>query len=371
MAAFLFITCCNVRLRDSKCRRDERDGMRFVQGSFTGKLSAPMSVLGFGCAPLLGRASRRESLRALGLAMEAGITFYDTARSYGYGESEGLLGEFLAGRRDRVVLCTKFGILPAAGGWKQRVKPLAQAAVKRIPALQKLARRAATGQLQPEQFDVATLRKSFETSLRELRTEYVDLLLLHAAPLSVFERDDLFEALEKLVAQGKVKLAGISGERDVIEHTMASRPAVLQTAQFAVNVDSLGFTRETRRHTLANPQSLLLVANHPFGGPGGVASTRARIAALGTDPALPLSLREKLSAGDRDAPLMPEVVLNTIVNGTGISAVIPAMVSARSIAANVAAIEDCRFNAEELTQLRAALVAAAGGQPAAASGTSA
>ena len=70
-----------------------------------------MSVLGFGCAALMGRASRGESLKALGTALDAGITFFDTARSYGYGASEGLLGQFLQGRRDKVILCTKFGIL--------------------------------------------------------------------------------------------------------------------------------------------------------------------------------------------------------------------------------------------------------------------
>jgi aryl-alcohol dehydrogenase-like predicted oxidoreductase len=57
------------------------------------------SVLGFGCSAVLGRAGRRASLAALGAAYEAGITFYDTARSYGYGESEALLGEFLRGRQ--------------------------------------------------------------------------------------------------------------------------------------------------------------------------------------------------------------------------------------------------------------------------------
>jgi aryl-alcohol dehydrogenase-like predicted oxidoreductase len=56
---------------------------------------------------------RKESLAALGAAHEAGITFYDTAWSYGCGESEALLGEFLRMRRESVVVSTKFGILPA------------------------------------------------------------------------------------------------------------------------------------------------------------------------------------------------------------------------------------------------------------------
>jgi aryl-alcohol dehydrogenase-like predicted oxidoreductase len=53
---------------------------------------AKVSLLGFGCAPLMGRVGHRDSLRAPAAAMHAGITFFDTARSYGYGESlvEGL-----------------------------------------------------------------------------------------------------------------------------------------------------------------------------------------------------------------------------------------------------------------------------------------
>ncbi len=78
---------------------------------------------GVGCSAVLGRVGRKESLAALGAAYDAGITFYDTARSYGYGESEALLGEFLRGRRDSVVVSTKFGILPAQTSFlKETVK---------------------------------------------------------------------------------------------------------------------------------------------------------------------------------------------------------------------------------------------------------
>ena len=58
-----------------------------------------VSVLGLGCAAMMGSAGRHESLVALAAAYDSGINFFDTARSYGYGASEGLLGEFCAGRR--------------------------------------------------------------------------------------------------------------------------------------------------------------------------------------------------------------------------------------------------------------------------------
>ena len=306
-----------------------------------------MSVLGFGCAALLGRASRKESLTALATAFDAGITFYDTARSYGYGGSEGLLGEFFAGRRDQVVICTKFGILPtSSGGWKQKIKPIARAVVKAIPALRKAAQAQAATQFVGGQFDLATLKSSFETSLRELRTDYVDMLILHAAPESVLAQDDLLEAMGRLVEAGKVRMAGISAELPVIEKFFAERQKPLTTAQFALNLSLMDFVAQTQRNA-----DLLLVANHPFGGPGGNAS--ARIEALRQSPTLPQTLREKLRPGDPQ--VLPEVVLNCILSGTGVTAVIPAMMQPHHIASNIAAVENCRFSTAEIAMLRTSL----------------
>ena len=313
--------------------------------------AAKISVLGFGCAPLMGRVGRKDSLAALAAAEDAGINFFDTARSYGYGESEVLLGEFLKGRRESMVICTKFGILPPQGGWKQKVKPLAQAAIRVFPGLRKHARRQAAGQTTAGHFTVEVLRDSFETSLRALQTDYVDMLLLHAAPMQVLNQDDLLEALERLVESGKVRMAGISGDHPVIVETFRRQPKALTTAQFALNRSCLNFVHETRK---PEAQKLLLVANHPFGGPAGVASITETIAAMRRAEILPVELRAKLDASDPQ--LMPEILLNAILNGTGISAVLPSMMRPASLASNVRAIEKCRFTAEELDLLREELI---------------
>jgi aryl-alcohol dehydrogenase-like predicted oxidoreductase len=312
---------------------------------------AMVSELGFGCAAIGGRVGRRESLEALGTACDGGVTLYDTARSYGYGQSERVVGEFLRGRRQRVVLCTKFGILPgSAGGWKQRLKPAARAALKIFPGLRKTVQRGVADQFVGGQFSVETMRTSFETSLRELKTDYVDMLLLHAAPATVLAQDDLLEAMGRLVESGKVRVAGISGELPVISEYFEQRPRPLGTAQFALNMTTTGFVEETRRNG-----DLLLVGNHPFGGPGGVAAARATMGRLRSSE-LTGVLREKLDAGDPQA--LPELVLNCVLRGTGMAAVIPAMMQAKHIKSNVRAVEECRFSDEELDLLRGALCAA-------------
>lgn len=307
-----------------------------------------LSVLGFGCAALMGRASRSESLTALGTAFDAGITFFDNARSYGFGASEGLLGQFLQGRRDKVIVCTKFGILPVARNWKQLVKPVARAAIRLVPSLRQAAQRQAANQFNANQFSLATLQLSFDTSLRQLRTDYVDMLLLHEPPVSVFEQEDLLEALTRLVEQGKVRMAGISAEADVIESVFAQRPAGLTCAQFAVNLSNIAITAQTTQQ-----RDLFMLANHPFGGPTGVNGTRERIAALAKSPKASAQLREKLAVDDPQ--VLPEIVFNAILNGTGISAVIPAMIQPAHIQSNRLAVESCRFTSAELTEIRAAL----------------
>ena len=309
-----------------------------------------VSVLGFGCAAVLGRVGRRDSLRALSAASDAGINFYDTARAYGYGGSEGLLGEFLAGRRDQVVLCTKFGILPAGRDWRQFVKPLARNVVRLFPGLRKAAQRQASTQFASNQFSVEVLRSSLETSLRELRTDYVDMLLMHAAPPSVLGQQDLLEEMERLVEAGKVRLAGISGPTETIAATFAQRPAVLQTAQFACNIENMALTRDTALQAARAGSRLFLVANHPFGGAQGVADCAAKIEQMRSSAAFPQELREKLVPGD--PMLMPEVVLNCILSGTGIDAVIPAMMQVHHLESNCRAVENCRFTPGELAIIR-------------------
>ena len=317
-----------------------------------GDATKRVSVLGLGCAPMLGRAGRRESLAALGAAFDAGITFFDTARSYGYGACEGLLGEFFAGaRRDKVVLCTKFGILPAKAGWKNKVKPLARAVLRVAPGLRGAVRKQAAAQFTPGQFSVETLRTSFETSLRELKTDYVDLLLMHNPPVEAAREQDLLEAMERLVEQGKVRMAGVSADGEAIGEILAERAPVLKAAQFPLNLFSMGLANETAR----SAGRMLLIANHPFGGAEGIGRGRSEIERLSRDASLPKDLREKLDA--RDETVLPELVLNCILQGTGVSVAIPSMLKAEHLKNNIRAVEECRFSAAELGMIRERLSA--------------
>jgi aryl-alcohol dehydrogenase-like predicted oxidoreductase len=312
-----------------------------------------VSVLGLGCASMLGRAGRRESVAALAAAYDAGITFYDTARSYGYGACEGLLGEFFKGeRREKIVLCTKFGIVPASSkGWKNKVKPLARAVLSIAPQLRGAVRKHAGSQFNPGQFSVETLKASFETSLRELKTDYVDILLMHNPPLEAMLQEDLLEAMGRLVEAGKVRMPGVSADGDVIGNVLTEHPSVLKAAQFPLNLFSMGLATQTP----AAATSLFLMANHVFGGADGISAGRTEIERMRQDAALPQALREKLDP--RDESLLPEMMLNCILVGTGVSVAVPSMLQPKHLTNNVRAVEHCRFSPEELEMIRIALAA--------------
>ena len=324
-------------------------GMRYLE-----RKDLPASLLGFGCGPVLGRVGRGDSLRAIGAAWDAGINLFDTARSYGYGEAEGLLGEFLAGRRSEAFISTKFGIWPEQQqGWKQLAKPIVRGLLKLAPGARALVRRGAATQMTPNQFTVPILRKSLAESLRKLRTEYVDVLFMHAAPSSVMEQDDLMAELQKVVAEGKVRRAGISAEPEVIGAAINRELPVLRAMQFPANVFDLGVSS----HTSRADEDIFFVANHPFGGVMRVAESKRLIAAMAKSQIVPQELRAKLEDGSN--LLLADVVFSVVLRGTGIDVVVPAMMKPENLATNVKAISQSRFTDVEAGALRERFLAAA------------
>ncbi|WBB49834.1 aldo/keto reductase [Verrucosispora sp. WMMA2044] len=160
-----------------------------------GRSGIEVSAIGMGCwaigGPLWGdyrqplgwgEVDDEESVRAVHAAIEHGVTFFDTASNYGAGHSERVLGRALAGRRDQVVIATKFGYTAEE------------------------ATRRATGEDHRPEYAVASL----EASLRRLDTDHVDLLQLHLNDLAPALALDLVDTLEGLVTQGKIRAYGWS-----------------------------------------------------------------------------------------------------------------------------------------------------------------
>jgi aryl-alcohol dehydrogenase-like predicted oxidoreductase len=319
--------------------------MRYVD---LGSSGLRASRLGFGCAAVMGRVGRKQSLRALSAAYDAGVTFFDTARSYGYGESEAVLGEFLQNRRSRVILSTKFGIVPLQQRrWKRALQPLVRGVLGVLPCARKLIRKQVKAQFQENQLTREVLHRSLEESLRKLRTHYVDVLFVHSPPASVLAQCDLLEDLERLIASGKIRMAGISADRDVITSALAAKTPPITAMQFPVNLFDLSVVKHI---TAAEHRGLMFVANHPFGGIDRVARSRTSLTELAASRDLSPELRDKLRAGSEE--IFSEMVLNLVLTDTGIQVVVPSMMKMSHLQANVQAISNCRFTREELAWLR-------------------
>jgi aryl-alcohol dehydrogenase-like predicted oxidoreductase len=140
-----------------------------------------VSVVGLGCNNFGGRLDITRTRAVVDAALDEGITLLDTAESYGgQGASEIALGEVLQGRRDKVVLATKFG------GADMGYGPAAGAKGSR-----------------------GYIKVAVEKSLTRLKTDYIDLYQLHT-PDPVTPIDETIAALDDLVTEGKVRYVGHS-----------------------------------------------------------------------------------------------------------------------------------------------------------------
>jgi len=147
-----------------------------------GKTGLQVSEVGFGAWQLCnddswGGMDEKTAHRLVHEALDGGINLFDTAPNYADMKSERVLGDALQGKRDKVVLVSKFGHTPEG----------------------------------PKEFTVDWFWKSLEGSLQRLRTDYLDVFLLHNPPGEMYAgADPLWDALEKARVQGKIRHYGAS-----------------------------------------------------------------------------------------------------------------------------------------------------------------
>jgi aryl-alcohol dehydrogenase-like predicted oxidoreductase len=171
-----------------------------------GRSSIEISEIGFGAWGIGGRTDSvasygktddAVSLAALRRALDVGITFYDTSCVYGLGHSEELIGEAFRTDRSRVVIATKAGYVD--GGRRTSFAP-------------------------------EDIRQTFDESLRRLKTDYVDVLMLHDPKPEVLGRGDAVDTLEKIVRQGKARAWGVSARSpaDAVTILSTTRPQAIE-----------------------------------------------------------------------------------------------------------------------------------------------
>jgi len=169
-----------------------------------GSSSLEVSAIGLGCmgmSEFYGPSDQRASIETLHHAIDIGITFWDTAEIYGVGRNEELVGRALKGKRDKVVLATKFG-------------------VQRTPE----------GDFIGLDGSSENIKKACEGSLKRLNMDHIDLYYQHRMDPAV-PIEDTVGALAQLVEQGKVRHIGLSeAGPDTLRRASAVHPiTALQT----------------------------------------------------------------------------------------------------------------------------------------------
>src|ERR1039458_5979081 len=218
--------------------------------------------LGFGCSSLMGAMGRRESSSMLETAFDAGIRHFDVAPMYGFGQAEGCLGEFLGRHRGEVTVTTKYGIPPARSrGWIGLARAAARPVVRALPGLKRRMAQVAGNVVQPAgkaSFRAGAARESLERSLGELRTDHIDVWLLHETTVDDLRDDGLLRLLQDAVASGKVGTFGVGSDRARVETLLTARPEYCATVQFEWSVmDSpVGPMKSFRMHHRALTENI-------------------------------------------------------------------------------------------------------------------
>ena len=210
-----------------------------------------VSAIGLGCmgmTPIYGQPDEGECIAAVHRAIELGVTMIDTADMYGAGKNEELVGHALRGRREGVVLATKFGNIRRPDG-----KPDVNGRPEYVP-------------------------QACDASLQRLGIEVIDLYYLHRVDPSV-PIEDTVGAMARLVEQGKVRHIGLSeAAAPTLRRAHAVHPIAALQTEYSL------WTRDVEPEILPACRELGIgfIAYSPLGR-GFLSGTITSTAALGDD----------------------------------------------------------------------------------------
>ena len=309
-----------------------------------GRTGRAVGVVGLGCWQLgadWGEVGEDDALAVLAAAVDAGVTLLDTADVYGDGRSESLVGAFLAGRG------------PGAG----------------LTVATKMGRRA-----DPHVAGAYTLdafRAWTDRSRANLGVETLDLVQLHCPPPEVLSRDETFDALDTLVAEGRIAAYGVSVETVAEALTAIARPDVA-SVQIILNV----FRRKPLERVLpaAAAAGVGIIARVPLAS--GLLSGKYDASTVfaptdhraynrhgeafdvgetfsGVPYDVGVRAAQRVAAITPDGATTAQLALRWIIDQPGVSAVIPGARNARQARGNAAVAELAPLTEAQLNALEA------------------
>jgi aryl-alcohol dehydrogenase-like predicted oxidoreductase len=306
------------------------------------RLARQVGVVGLGTWQLgadWGQVSESEALEILDAAVEAGVTFLDTADVYGDGRSERLIGRFLRQRPDAgLMVATKMG--------------------RRVPQT-------------PEAYVLENFRAWTDRSRANLGVDVLDLVQLHCPPTPVFHTDAVFDALDTLVAEERIVAYGVSVETCDEALAAIARPGV---ASVQIILNALRHKPIERVLPAAATAGVGIIARVPLASgllsgryderttfPSDDHRTYNRHGAAfdvgetfsGVDYQVGLAAVRRLLPLVPPGATMAQVALRWIIDQPGVTVVIPGARTAAQVRANVAAADLAPLTAEAVTTIDA------------------
>lgn len=305
-----------------------------------GKTDLKVSELSFGTWAIggsWGKTNDQESLKALEYAMEQGVNFFDTADVYGDGHSEELLAKATKGRHDEIHIATKFG----------RADDFAD----------------------PKNYTMESVAAYCENSLRRLGREQIDLFQIHCPATDILRDGHVFEVLDRLKEQGKIRYYGVSVET-VEEGLICLENPNVSSLQVIFNL----FRQKPIEELFpkAKEQGVGILARVPlasglltgkfkvdaqfeqddhrnFNRNGDAFNVGETFAGLEFEKGVELAENLKWIAENRGN--MTQAALKWILEHDAISSVIPGFKSVAQVQDNLKAIEAAPYSAEEMDKL--------------------
>ncbi|MDC3424405.1 aldo/keto reductase [Aquibacillus sp. 3ASR75-11] len=313
--------------------------MRYRQ---LGNTDMKVSELSFGTWAIggaWGKTDDQESLRALDRAMDEGVNFFDTADVYGDGHSEELLAKATKGKEDKIHIATKF---------------------------------CRAGDIHdPETYSMESVSNYCENSLKRLNREQIDLFQIHCPPFEILKNGQVFEVLDRLKEQGKIRYYGVSVET-VEEGLFSLEQPNVSTLQIIFNI----FRQKALDSLLpkAKDQGVGILARVPlasglltgkfntnstfesddhrqFNRNGEAFNVGETFAGLPFEKGVELSRELEWISQERGN--MTRAALKWILEHDAISCVIPGFKNVKQVEDNLKALEVKDFSKEELDRIAA------------------
>jgi aryl-alcohol dehydrogenase-like predicted oxidoreductase len=297
-----------------------------------GRTGLRVSDVGFGAMTIggevFGATDDGESLAALHHALDLGMNFIDTADAYGRGHSEELIAQVLKTRRKEVVLATK-------GGNQYTLRPLVR------------------------NFDPDYIAGALEQSLKRLQIDAIDLYQLHNPSAEVMRRGEIFELLDRLKREGKIRYYGVSLETaaDGLVAIQTGKPDTLQVVYNILHQDP-----EDELFPLARKENVGIIARVPlergllagrFTSPDAFARGDFRARMFSGEALAPLNAAiGKLGFLVKDdVPNLAQAAMRFVLSHPAVSSVIPGIRTVRQVDDNTAA-SGKPLPGEDLARLR-------------------